>query len=213
MSRGRNNMQAVWGLGIYQPANHDRSLNSLILCYDVNERWIQINTVWIIQFVRRRRKKRCTKNLIKTHLIRRPDAVALDVLPTRHFQTRCILAVVFGNDYRVRGNNAVLIAEIILPETYLYGGTAPAYFGGSYLCLWSRWSEDWHSLFPLYFGTESDFRLSLDAEYVSLPWYQGLYDPAEFGGLEILDLSMRRPLESKDTYNNFLQFLLLLMKC
>lgn len=129
-----------------------------------------------------------------SYLIRRPDAVRLDIPPAGHFQTRGVLAVIFGHDDRVRRNRAILLAEIVLPEPYLYRGTAPAHFGWHYLGGRFRRCQNRHFLLPHRLGTKADPRLRLNPKDVGFSRYERLDDAAILVWPEVLHLSMSRTL-------------------
>lgn len=128
------------------------------------------------------------------YLIRWPNTVGLNVSPTGHFQTGSVLAVVFGYDDGVRRDRAVLLAEIILPESDLDRGAASADLGRHYLRRWFRRCQYRHLLLPHRLGAIADFRFRLNPEHIRLTRYKGLDNTSQIGRFEVLHLSMSRVL-------------------
>lgn len=112
------------------------------------------------------------RKFVASYLKRWPDTVSLNVSPAGHFQSRSVLAVVLGNDDRVRRYRTVLLAEVILAESDLYCCAGPTHFGRYYLGRWFRGSQDWHFLLPYSLGTVANLRLGLNPEDVCLAGYQ-----------------------------------------
>lgn len=130
----------------------------------------------------------------KIYLIRWPDAVGLDISPTGHFQSRSVLAVVFGNNHGVRRYCAVLLAEVVLPESDLDCRTTSTDFGRYHLRRRLRRCQNRHLLLPDRLRTETDLCLRLNPEDVSLAWYEGLDDTTELVWSEVLHLGVSRAL-------------------
>lgn len=142
------------------------------------------------------------------YLIRRPDAVGLDISPTGHFQPGSVLTIILGDDDAVRNDRAVLFAEVILPESYLDCRAASADFGRNHLRGGLRRCQDRHSLLPNGLRTKADLRLRLNSEDVRLAWYKRLDDTAELVRSEVLRLSVGRALVkySNISYNKYWQY-------
>lgn len=130
-----------------------------------------------------------------SHLIRWPNTVSLNVAPTWHLETRCVFTVVLSDDDRVRRHSAVLFAEIIPTESYLYGCAASANLGRYNLGRWFRRGKNWHFLLPRCLRAKTDFRFCLNSKDVGLAGYQRFYHSSELVGREISHLRMRRTLQ------------------
>lgn len=119
-------------------------------------------------------KKLCNK--YKVYLVRWPNAVGLDVPPTRHLQSRSVLTVIFSDNNAIRRDRAVLLAEVVFPEPDLNCCATSTDFGRYHLRgrLWRRQYR--HFLLPDRFRTKTDFCLRLNPEDVSLARYEGLDD-------------------------------------